>query len=872
MSSRSSRSPDKKRLVSRPLSPAHKRGKSSPDVAEGLPPYSPLTVEPDVHEGLAPYSDANHVVLDATDDTPSKRPQQPVLYSGPGLSAGYNRAFQANKQREKRPAVRRALQQGNEPDETPNGSKSRSRWSKEWDRQANVVGSQNASSPSRQQDPYKKTSRQFKIHKRGEFSQTSRLLNQRNNSKKKAETERIQKSKLGEPLPSRFSGPAPERPFSGDPSLERAVAGNVDDTIGLAEEPSGMSSPSSKISPHRRFSSSKPMVPLGPLDLDSPASPQGNSLISGALNIYVSATPYEGLASGSMKPPGTDVPRRKLSDEAESPFPFNRSLCPSPSPSLPQAEELPGPCLYADESERSSIDKIESRGRAAEPIEPLQLSGAGSKDESPWSKEYSEWRTSEKVRADVINGKFGSKRIQQTSQDSDAEANQALTSLRAHSTSPSSFSTNVTNECTSEIKGEHGQAQDIDISTWRDGVSGDEKTCSLQVEVQHPLMGFRSTTEPVTVKNVDQDQATGNDNQTAEQARAKPPITAPDASAAGEAIKAINLHMQENVDRLEPFPDLTQAELYYCGNDIEGPADLVFEDESLQVELYENARPTFTFNPAAAPFVSFTEQASVPASGEPNAGPGTSSVILSDAQLAASQRQQNEYAEERYRQYWKRESKARLRLEIEKCRGNESRSEQTYFQMILEEKIYEEKAGLVSIPFRPGNGDERPAKSASVPLRQDPMREPRLQTGDDRPSGPGSGAKGTGDSMHEQPRVHLRSLVDGANLSATKTSPAEATENRDREVQGLANGIREAKAPTAAADAVRDDGEVEVDDSARHAATLQYLIATSENQGAAGRPTQSTSFALRDEDQGADPSVACSENLPWRGQSKTYPR
>ncbi|KAI4281804.1 MAG: hypothetical protein L6R38_003401 [Xanthoria sp. 2 TBL-2021] len=163
---------------------------------------------------------------------------------------------------------------------------------------------------------------------------------------------------------------------------------------------------------------------------------------------------------------GAGPSRRKFSFEAEHELPFTRSSCPSPSPSLPQANKLPGADSKFDQDMHPALDIPKVRGHMPEPNEPTEPSKIESRDVSPWSKDHPDWRHSKKVIAGVITGSMRLERTQPScSQDSEAEGNRSSASMNVRSSSVSSIATNVAVGCTNEMAEELNEAMDTDIST-----------------------------------------------------------------------------------------------------------------------------------------------------------------------------------------------------------------------------------------------------------------------------------------------------------------------------------------------------------------------------------------------------------------------
>ncbi|KAI4219729.1 MAG: hypothetical protein LQ349_008273 [Xanthoria aureola] len=172
-----------------------------------------------------------------------------------------------------------------------------------------------------------------------------------------------------------------------------------------------------------------------------------------------------GASSRSSNDAGAGPFRRRFSYEAECGLSFTRSACQSPSPSLPQANELPGADSKFDQDLHSALDVSKGRGHMPGLTEPTESSKNESRDVSPWSKHHPDWRHSKKVIAGVITGSMRLERTQPSySRDSEAEGNRSSASMNVRSSSISSVDTNVAAGSTKEMAEKLNEAMDTNIS------------------------------------------------------------------------------------------------------------------------------------------------------------------------------------------------------------------------------------------------------------------------------------------------------------------------------------------------------------------------------------------------------------------------
>ncbi|KAL8736164.1 MAG: hypothetical protein Q9166_000319 [cf. Caloplaca sp. 2 TL-2023] len=647
-----SRSPDKKRHASRAPSPPRKRRKSSADEqyvrCNSDEDVGSIPMQADV---APPPIDANGMDTDAMDDhSTGSRPS--FLYSESVLEAVHNRVLKKIRQRRERAAVRKAIRDGRRPERHDDSRRSKSQPSKEDHSSAEEVGVPGPSCPSRRQRYLERKSRWPNLAAGEEFSSSA----------------------TNPPGQQNMNDPSPERSSSGNLSLE-SFLNNLEDTAVFSEGSSGMSSssrqalpPSSKNSRSPSPSSTRSGLPVSPLDLGPPASGHygpldlGNSRISGAVGSY------DRVVSSPTNVSGTDIPKRKFSFEAEHQYSFDRSSCPSPSPSFSQATELPGTYPSSVKSIHSALDVPKPRGRIPESVRSSKPAEADSREPSPMSKERPNWRYSKRVLAGAITGELRPKRPEPSSRESDAEGRRSSGSLRAHSSSASSIATNVTLNCTSEIKRQLYEAQDTNINTWNDGVPSSEKTIKalsdggkpgyLQLEEQPPVLVFSTRTGDVPMQDIDDDQNVDdhdhNHNHTREQVQYRPQDShgspsapaevalstdavpdnsnaVPETSVAGDAAHASNSVLQERLGSSMKYQSskAEQSENTACASSDAKPAELTAEARAERnrerprtnswsaydvegLQIYdgvggESSRPTQDRNTEASAFASSSE-------------------------------------------------------------------------------------------------------------------------------------------------------------------------------------------------------------------------------------------------------------------------
>ncbi|KAL8843461.1 MAG: hypothetical protein Q9176_002074 [Flavoplaca citrina] len=195
---------------------------------------------------------------------------------------------------------------------------------------------------------------------------------------------------------------------------------------------------------------------------------------------------------------------RKFSYQAEHEFSFNKSSCPSPSPSLAQANETPGAHRNPDETTDSVLNISKVRGRLHEGVEPTGASTIGLREVSPWSKERPDWRYSKKVVAGVITGSMRLQPARASSQDSNAEGNRSSASMKVRSSSISSIATNLTVDWTNEMGKQLGEALDTDISTCCDAMMTNTNRLSPNhLEGPPATSGLAVAARDMLVGNVD---------------------------------------------------------------------------------------------------------------------------------------------------------------------------------------------------------------------------------------------------------------------------------------------------------------------------------------------------------------------------------
>ncbi|KAL9040875.1 MAG: hypothetical protein Q9180_001643 [Flavoplaca navasiana] len=210
------------------------------------------------------------------------------------------------------------------------------------------------------------------------------------------------------------------------------------------------------------------------------------------------------------KPPddiGAGSAGRKFSYQAEHEFSFIKSSCPSPSPSLARANEAPGAHLNPDGNTDSVLNVSKVRGRLPEGVEPTGASAVELREVSPWSKERPDWRYSKRVVAGVITGSMRLQHARASSQDSNAGGNRSSASMKVRSSSISSIATNLTVDWTNEMGKQLSEALDTEISTCCDAMTTNTKRLSRNhLEGPPATSGLAVTARDTLVGNVDDGQ------------------------------------------------------------------------------------------------------------------------------------------------------------------------------------------------------------------------------------------------------------------------------------------------------------------------------------------------------------------------------
>ncbi|KAL8894004.1 MAG: hypothetical protein Q9192_004716 [Flavoplaca navasiana] len=210
-------------------------------------------------------------------------------------------------------------------------------------------------------------------------------------------------------------------------------------------------------------------------------------------------TPPDDIGAGSAG--------RKFSYQAEHEFSFIKSSCPSPSPSLARANETPGAHLDPDGNTDSVLNVSKVRGRLPEGVEPTGASAIELREVSPWSKERPDWRYSKRVVAGVITGSMRLQHARASSQDSNAEGNRSSASMKVRSSSISSIATNLTVDWTNEMGKQLGEALDTEISTCCDAMTTNTNRLSRNhLEGPPATSGLAVTARDILVGNVDDGQ------------------------------------------------------------------------------------------------------------------------------------------------------------------------------------------------------------------------------------------------------------------------------------------------------------------------------------------------------------------------------
>ncbi|KAL8863038.1 MAG: hypothetical protein Q9178_000411 [Gyalolechia marmorata] len=566
-----SRSPDKRRAVSRPLSPSHKRRKSTAggqDVQDDRPGTQPAS-SPSTRErhipGLQPHqpkpallwsTPMSDVPLHDSDDhdpntrqgstsivtnrsdrvsqSPSRRGTIPIQinisekaslrsqssshYPESVGAADHNRVRKRSKKKGKGAAVGQTVREGKRPERYhpyANDHGSTSRRSKEQRCHFHEAGSPGASSSSYRPEP----------------SGNSRWHS-------------------GHPEPDSVSSDDAYWGFPSSESWLETMLADVD-------------------ADHQELD-----------DMDAMGA-EHSSLDVDTMGLSGTVSSIDRVESRSAGPEVAGSSRRKFSYEAEYHSSFSRDPGTSPSPSIPQRTELSGSYPDSDGSKHSTLDVPEPRGRVLMPIDASQVE---SREISPWSKERPDWRYSKKVAAGAITGVLRPQPGERSSQDSDAGVNRSSDSMRVRNSSVSSVATHVTVSCTGQILQQLSEAQDTNISTCYDGVALNEKTLAPfsdgenrdlpHLEDRPPIVASAVMNEDVPVQNtgdchnIDEtshkteqlaDRTLGNSGSSSGLADVGPSsVVAHDTSATGDASYATGPNNQEGTD---PFPNLTKEEL-----------------------------------------------------------------------------------------------------------------------------------------------------------------------------------------------------------------------------------------------------------------------------------------------------------------------
>ncbi|KAL8877604.1 MAG: hypothetical protein Q9198_004407, partial [Flavoplaca austrocitrina] len=449
----SSRSPDKKRLISRPFSPTHKRRKSSANDQDVQDEHSdPQSVSCPGTRGRSalnqPKVSASPTDTNVLDkgmyslgrSTPYRFPCQdgpmmclltPSSYAA--SSRSHSSSLYSESVREARLAARKAIREGKRPERYnthASNHQSGSIWWTEKYCQADEGGlsrDETAKGDFPKDSPREESSGDESLGRPGPSTA---------NSKRRL----VRQETVSSDDPCWSSS-------SGDTSLGRFLAkiDQVHHTLDHIEDEHNS------------------------LDLETwSSSERANSLDE------VNCPGFEPhSAELERKPPddtGAGSAGRKFSYQAEHEFSFMKSSCPSPSPSLARANETPGTTSNPDGTTDSVLNVSKVRGRLREGVEPTGTSTIDIREVSPWSKERPDWRYSKKVVAGVITGSMRLQHARASSQDSNAEGNRSSASMKVRSSSISSIATNLTVDWTNEMGKQLGKALDTEISTCCDAM------------------------------------------------------------------------------------------------------------------------------------------------------------------------------------------------------------------------------------------------------------------------------------------------------------------------------------------------------------------------------------------------------------------
>ncbi|KAL8673473.1 MAG: hypothetical protein Q9168_002115 [Polycauliona sp. 1 TL-2023] len=553
-----SRSPDKKRLVSRPLSPTHKRRKSSvDDDLDGLPDVTPAA-----HTRGRSAVDRQNPSTSSTD--PKREDTVDDIRLGAKAAAS---------------AISLEISTTNSNSQSPSPTGLLCRETDVTDKASSRSHSLSFHSESVRSEwlARQKTIREGKRPERRSPSPSDSGL--RSPRPELPESEASDDTSVGDASSGR-PGPSadPRRRVvsnksvsSDSPSLESSSGEEprrcmVSKKSVSSDEPSLESSSGDSLL--RRFLDE---IDKAHADLDR-MDDEHSSLDQATWSSSVRASSHDGVdgrcierytydvETSTLDDAGAGPSRRKFSYELEPGVPFPRSSCPSPSP---RSKDSLGAHPNFETGTVSALDVAQVRSRATEPPEPTKPSGVESRDVSPLSKLRPNWRDSKRVPAGVITGSMRLERARPSSVYSDGEGYQSAASMKLRSSSISSIATYSALSCSHELSEQLSEALDTDLSTCYNAAAMNGKTLTYVADADTPGLpyieavptgaGSAATAMDTPTRDIDHNNEKGGSNALA--VAHNIPIN--DVSC------TTNQDNQDGERRFEPFPNLTEDELRY---------------------------------------------------------------------------------------------------------------------------------------------------------------------------------------------------------------------------------------------------------------------------------------------------------------------
>ncbi|KAL8721689.1 MAG: hypothetical protein Q9225_001689 [Loekoesia sp. 1 TL-2023] len=243
-----------------------------------------------------------------------------------------------------------------------------------------------------------------------------------------------------------------------------------------------------------------------------------------------------------------------------------RSNCPSPSPLIQLEDGVPGAYLNSVKSMHSAPNFASTRGRELEPISAERAFHDRERDESPWSKDRPNWRDSKRVLANVILGEPDQVHDEHSPMDSDADKKMSSASMEACVSSLKTFNGQSTLSHAGSGSDHVCEAKVRTISTYDDNPVGGEKTVNPlwnygsnaypPIEAQEPMMVFPVLTGDGTMRDMEAGGAVDRDISE---------HNGPDALLQQRAMPQAS-HVQQRAEEdvsLERFPSIAEEDLRY---------------------------------------------------------------------------------------------------------------------------------------------------------------------------------------------------------------------------------------------------------------------------------------------------------------------